>query len=206
MFHREVYGLLRAELRKRDAPFRFLDIACGDASASAAALHGSATAHYCGLDLSARSLELAGEALGTLPCPVELECCDFAEAMASWTKPVDVVWIGMSLHHLQAEAKARLMTNVHAALAQGGLFMIWEPTLLADESRLEWLDRFSALRTAWSAMTDEEFEAMESHMRVADFPETAEDWKAMGRRAGFTNAEESFTMPNRMGKVFKYWT
>ena len=32
-----------------------------------------------------RSLELARETLKVLPCPVELRCCDFVEAMAGWT-------------------------------------------------------------------------------------------------------------------------
>ena len=43
MFHREVYILLRTVLaNEAPKPFRFLDIACGDASASSAALKGSA--------------------------------------------------------------------------------------------------------------------------------------------------------------------
>ena len=54
-------------------------------------------------------------------------------------------------------------------------------------------------------MTDAEFAAMESHTRLADFPETAESWTAMGHQAGFGDAQEIFMMPNRLGRVFKYW-
>jgi SAM-dependent methyltransferase len=207
MFHREVYGLLRNVLSEQMLrPFKFLDIACGDASATVAVLKGNAVDHYYGIDLSAKSLELASEALKALSCPIELRCCDFAEAMADWAEPVDVVWIGMSLHHLQPEGKARLMKNVHDILNRGGLFLIWEPTLITGEKRTEWLDRFSACRDAFAAVTDEEFAEMESHMRLADFPEPADTWKAMGRQAGFTYAEELFMMPNRLGRVFKYWS
>ena len=206
MFHREVYGLLRNVISEEmEKPFKFLDIACGDASASAAALKGSAVDHYYGIDLSAQSLELASKTLKVLPCTVELRCCDFVEAMAKWTEPVDVVWIGMSLHHLLPEGKAQLMKDVHKTLTAGGLFLIWEPTLLEGENRSEWLDRFSAIRSAWTAITDDESATMESHMRLADFPETADSWKAMGLQAGFANAEHLFTMPNRLGRVFKYW-
>ena len=206
MFHREVYGLLHDVLsREMVRPFKFLDIACGDAVASAAALKGTSVDRYYGIDLSARSLQIASEALKALPCPVELRCCDFVEAMADWSAPVDVVWIGMSLHHLQPEAKARLMQDVHDALSRSGIFLIWEPTLLGRESRDDWLDRFSARRAEWVAISDEEFAAMEHHMRLADFPEPGDTWKAMGHEAGFTNAEQLFMMPNRLGRVFKYW-
>jgi SAM-dependent methyltransferase len=206
MFHREVYGLLRGVLNE-DAtkPFKFLDIACGDASASAAALKGSGVDHYYGIDLSPQSLRLASETLKALPCSIDLQCDDFAKAMADWVDPVDVAWIGMSLHHLQPERKARLMKNVHDALSRSGLFIIWEPTFLEGENRTEWLGRFSALRVEWAALTDEEFAAMERHMDLADFPESADAWKGMGLQAGFTNAEQLFMMPNRLGRMFKYW-
>jgi hypothetical protein len=125
--------------------------------------------------------------------------------MTGWTEPIDMVWIGMSLYHLQTEEKAGLMKDVHAALFPHGLFLIWEPTLLDGESRAEWLDRFSSCRPQWAAITDEEFAAMESHMRLADFPEPAESWKAMGRQAGFGPAEQLFMMPDRLGRVFKFW-
>ena len=206
MFHREVYGLLRYLLsQEMPKPFDFLDIACGDAVASAAALKGSAIEHYYGIDLSPQSLELARESLKVLGCPVELRCCDFVEAMGDWSDPVDVVWIGMSLHHLQSEGKARLMKNVYDTLSRNGLFLIWEPTLLDGESRAEWLDRFSTYRIVWAAITDEEFATMEAHMGLADFPETADMWKAMGREAGFSKAEQIFMMPNRFGRVFQFW-
>ena len=206
MYHREVYALLREVLsEKMPGPFKFLDIACGDASASAAVLKDTSIAYFYGIDLSARSLELASGNLKVLPCPFELRCCDFADAVADWPEPVDVAWIGMSLHHLQQREKALLMKNVHKALAPGGLFLIWEPTLLEGETRAQWLDRFSGLRRAFAAITEVEFRAMESHMRRADFPESADTWLAMGRQAGFGNAVELFAMPNRMGRVFKYW-
>jgi SAM-dependent methyltransferase len=207
MFHHEVYGRLHDVLLSRlmPKPFKFLDIACGDAFASAGALRGTAVDHYYGIDLSAQSLQLATEALKVLACPIELRCGDFAEAMTGWTEPVDVVWIGMSLHHLQPEGKVRLMRNVHGALNPGGVFLIWEPTLLDGETRAGWLDRFSACRGAFAAVTDEVFAAMESHTRLADFPEPADTWKAMGYQAGFANSEQLFMMPNRLGRVFKYW-
>jgi len=205
MFHREVYALLRNQFSQgMPKPFSFLDIACGDAVASAAALEGSAIGQYYGIDLSPQSLELAKESLKDLPCPVDLRCRDFVEAMADWSDTVDLVWIGMSLHHLQPDGKVRLMKNVRDVLSRDGLFLIWEPTLVDGESREEHFDRFSAHRGAWATLTDDEFAAMEAHMRLADFPESADTWKAIGREAGFSEAEQIFLMPNRFGGVYQY--
>jgi SAM-dependent methyltransferase len=206
MFHREVYGLLRELLAgTMKAPFSFLDIACGDGAASAAALKATAVNHYYGIDLSPQSLELARLSLDALRCPVDLFCRDFAEALADWSEPIDVAWIGMSLHHLNADEKVHLMTNVHDRMNRTGLFLIWEPTLLEGESRADWLDRFSTYRPVWAAITDDEFATMEAHMRLADFPEPAATWTAMGRHAGFAHAQEIYMMPNRFGRVYKYW-
>lgn len=205
MYHREVYALLRNLLAEEmPKPFTFLDIACGDASASAQSLKDTSIAQYYGIDLSTRSLELASENLKVLPCAIDLQCRDFLEAMATWSVPIDVAWLGMSLHHFQQIEKTQLMENVHKVLAPGGLFLIWEPTLLENETRAQWLDRFAGLRKAFAAITEAEFQAMESHMRLADFPESADTWLAMGRQAGFDEVEEIFVMPNRMGRVFKY--
>lgn len=206
MFHHEVYGLLR-EVVVAAAPqrFSFLDVACGDASASAAMLQGTSIDHYHGVDLSRHSLDLAAETLTSLPCRVDLYCRDFVQALSEWAVPVDVVWIGMSLHHLHSAEKQRFMVDVHSALTGSGVFVIWEPTLLDGEDRAGWLARFATFRPAWAALSDEEFADMESHMVAADFPETAEDWHTMGLRAGFRHASELFTMPNKMGRVFKFW-
>ncbi|TIU53806.1 MAG: class I SAM-dependent methyltransferase, partial [Mesorhizobium sp.] len=69
MFHREVYRLLRDVLTElAPASFRFLDVACGDAGASAATLRTTTIGNYVGIDLSEASLRLAARELDILPC------------------------------------------------------------------------------------------------------------------------------------------
>lgn len=103
MCHREVYGLLHDVLVK-EAPdgFVFADLGCGTATCSSAALAGTGIGRYIEIDISEPSLEVARKALASLPCPVELRRGDFPDAIASWSGPLDVVWIGQSLHHLRA--------------------------------------------------------------------------------------------------------
>jgi hypothetical protein len=76
--HREVYGQLhRILVDEVVQPFRFLDIACGDARATVETLRGMRVAHYYGIDLSQAALELASKALKLLGCPVTLDHRDF---------------------------------------------------------------------------------------------------------------------------------
>ena len=139
MNHREVYGFLRGVLLAEAPPgFRFLDVACGDAAASVTALAGTGIGSYTGIDISRPALDLARAELAVLPCPVELIEQDFASALAGWSDPVDVVWIGQSLHHLSPEGKRAVARDVRRILAPGGLFLIWEPTTLPGEDRDGW--------------------------------------------------------------------
>ena len=65
IFHHEAYTRLRKALvEEATRPFRFLDLACGDAGLIAEALRGVEVASYFGVDLSAEGLRLASQALG----------------------------------------------------------------------------------------------------------------------------------------------
>jgi SAM-dependent methyltransferase len=206
MFHRQVYDCLRQIILDRARrPYRFLDVACGDASASVRALIGTPIEHYYGVDISRPALEIAHRELLTLSCPVTLEQSDFVAALANWTTPLDVVWVGQSLHHLGTAAKLRFMKHVRRALNDNGLFLIWEPTLLDDEVEEGWISRFErSSRSRWSSLTDEEWSAMLSHVRAADHPETADAWRKLGIEAGFQKAAQIYVGPTQLARVYCY--
>ena len=205
MAHRKVYRLLREILmNKVPERFLFLDVACGTATAAAEALNGTAVGRYIGIDLSRPSLDVAREALRNLPCPVDLRCQDFVEAINAWDEPVHVVWVGQSLHHLRADGKLDFMRRVRASLPRDALFLIWEPTCLEGEDREGWMERFRRLRPEWSVVTDKEFAAFDSHHRASDHAETAAAWLAMVREAGFARADELLTLSNRLARVNRY--
>jgi Methyltransferase domain len=205
MFHREVYVLLHRVLKANASKqFIFLDIACGTAVGSATALKDLPIGRYIGIDNSQISLDVAKETLSGLPCPVELRCHDFVEAISAWGEPADAIWIGQSLHHLQTEEKATFMTRIRTLLPQRGIFLIWETTCLEGEDRDGWMERFRQVRPQWPAITDEEFSAFDTHHRAADYPETAAMWIGMGRAAGFSRAEELFVAPNGLARVYRF--
>jgi SAM-dependent methyltransferase len=99
---REQVGSLLHKVLLNEAKdgFVFADLACGTAPLSAPALAGTGVARYIGIDISKPALDVAKEALAPLFCPIELRCQDFVEAIETWEGPLDVVWIGQSLHHL----------------------------------------------------------------------------------------------------------
>jgi SAM-dependent methyltransferase len=204
--HREVGAVLHRVLAgEANRPFRFLDLACGDARMTVAALRQTPVAHYHGIDLSAPALEMAREAVKELTCPVELEQADYVAAMRDRLEPADVVWIGLSLHHLQTPDKEVLMREVHAALGPGGLFLIYEPTCREGESRPAYLDRFEQVyRPLWSALTADEWASITNHVRAADLPESPSVWMNLGRAAGFSDARELFTDPAGFLKLYCY--
>jgi SAM-dependent methyltransferase len=208
MFHREVYGLLhRILLDDFMKPFRFLDIACGDASATINALRGTSIKHYYGIDISKPALAIARESLAALGCSVTLENRDFVEALAEWRIPVDVIWIGQSLHHLLTPAKLALMREVRRMLRESGVFLIWEPTTIEGEDRDGWVRRFETVsRPLWSSLSEVEWIAMLSHVRAADHPESSLRWLSLAHEAGFSSAREIFVAPTALARVYLFKT
>lgn len=195
--------LQRVLVEQVNRPFRFLDLACGDASLTVAALRGTPVIHYHGIDLSAPALALARKTVEALSCPVELEQADYVSAMRERSEPADVVWIGLSLHHLQTPDKEVLMREVRAAVGAAGLFLIYEPIRHEGESRPAYLDRFEQIHhAAWAALTPDEWATILAHVRSGDFPEPPSVWAQLGRDAGFADVRELFTDPTGFFKVF----
>ena len=203
LFHREAYAKLRRLLvDEYDRPFRFLDIACGDASASVSALRSTRIARYHGIDFSRAALDLARSALKDLDCGVTLDERDFLQAMSGRDGIDDVIFIGLSLHHLQTAEKLAFMVLVRRALAGGGCFVLYENTSPDGEDRNEWLRRWDSQRSQWTAYSDDEWNAMRAHVHAADFPETVSTWHQIGRYAGFTDLRELFAAPSDLFRMY----
>lgn len=200
------YAALRRFLDQEVArPFRFLDLACGDASGIAEALAGTRVASYRGVDLSAPALELAKANLAALPCEVTLEQADFGDALKDPSEVVDIVWISLSLHHLETPAKQALMQAIRAAMAAGGAFLIYEPTRNDGEGRPAYLDRFEEIaRKDWTSLSREEFDEAINHVRTCDLPETVSGWETMGREAGFSRIAELYRSPDNLFRLVNY--
>jgi len=186
-------------------PFRFLDLACGDASAIAPTLQPMPVEAYRGVDLSAPALALAARNLAVLPCEAQLDEADFTTALQGTPNEADIVWISLSLHHLATDAKRTFMRHVRAGIASGGAFLIYEPTRQDGEDRVQYLDRFEVIgRRDWTALTPAEFAEAMKHVRGCDLPETMDVWSALGRDAGFSGMTELFRDPSDLLRLIAY--
>jgi hypothetical protein len=202
--HRAVGGLLHDTLAADlDAPFAFLDIACGDASLTKAALADTRVRHYHGIDLAEPAIKLAAANLAGVPYAVDLDHRDFVEALNDRPEPADASWIGLSLHHLPTAEKIRLMQAIRRATQR--VLMIYEPARRDDEDLKTFIARFLAIsKVRWKALTDAEWNDIENHIATYDLPETVSGWLDVGRQAGFTEARELFADPTGTLRVFRY--
>ena len=100
-------------------------------------------------------------------------------------KSVDVVWIGLSLHHLRAPAKLEVMRAAHRLLDGHGMLLVYENASPDGEDRDTWLERWDRQEPDWTALTADEWRRMAAHVRAHDFPETVSRWRELGREAGF---------------------
>ncbi len=205
LFHREAYGRLQ-RLLAEEAPagFRFLDIACGDASAATTALRDSAVGHYHGIDLSAPALALARAELSALSCPVVLDRRDFTDALSDRPEPADVAWIGLSLHHFHPPEKLKLMQAIRGVVGERGTFAIYENTMPDGETRDQWMARWDRQKPLWTAYSEDEWDAMWTHVHTFDFPETDSDWRRLGREAGFGTVRQLFAAPTDLFRMYAF--
>jgi SAM-dependent methyltransferase len=204
--HREIGDILRATLNDVfSAPFSFLDIACGDASMMKTALRGTRVRHYHGIDLSEPALELAAANLEGMPFAVDLDHRDFVDAMMHRPEHADTAWCSLSIHHLATDDKLRLMKAIRGAVGSSGIFLLYEPTRLADEDRAGFLTRFKRVNeTLWSVLTPAEWAQVWEHVFTCDFPETAAVWCELGREAGFRTAQQVFVDPTDFYRLFRF--
>jgi ubiquinone/menaquinone biosynthesis C-methylase UbiE len=186
-------------------PYRFLDLACGDASGIVTALEATPIERYRGVDLSAPALARAQHNLAALPCAVKLDEADFSTAVRGLQALEDIVWISLSLHHLDTAAKLAFMREVRAGIDPKGAFLVYEPTRRDGEDRPAYLDRLEDVgRREWTELTATEFAEGIKHVRTCDLPETVTGWERLGREAGFSSSRELYKSPTDLFRLFLY--
>ncbi|WFP74963.1 class I SAM-dependent methyltransferase [Mesorhizobium sp. WSM4906] len=204
--HREAYSALRQRLQDQRPGFTFLDIACGDASFSAAALAGLPLGRYVGIDLSQPALDAAAANVAGLPCTTELRHGDFSEWLTAFEEPVDVAWIGLSLHHLPFDKKLDVMHHLRRLVVPSGTLMIYENTRRKLESRAGWMKRWGRQRNHFSKLSGGEWLLVSTHVQCMDYPETASGWRDLGHRAGFGQMREHYRSPANLFRLFSFQT
>ena len=206
MSHKEGYSVLKQiisdEMRK---PFSFLDLACGDAYYSSRILNGTKAAKYIGIDISDQALSFARDNFKESNIEADFINSDFVNFQEFVDTEPDVIWVGFSVHHLDSSQKLEFMKDVREVLADGGLFMLYEPILLDGEDLDQYYVRFeNTFYKYWKGLDNEESEFLLEHVRETEKPETAGDWIALGKEAGFEKSEKVFSERTGLYEIFMY--
>ncbi len=198
LFHREAYAALRQLIKDRfNGLFSMLDLGCGDARFMSGALKGTAVASYHGVDLSEVALSFARKNLKGAGYRKIFTVADFTEFVRGAREETELIWIGLSLHHLPRPQKEIFAKDCRGLLKKDGCLVVYEPSRLEDETREEFLVRWERMaRSEWKALSAEEIDAIYRHVAVADYPESLSGYQEVARGAGFGKTELIFTTPN----------
>ncbi len=200
LYHRQVYARLhRFLLDQFPGPFAFLDLGCGDAEGIVRALEGTGVAGYLGVDLAPQALARAAQNLSRLSCEHRLLSRDFAEVVADPGTRADVIWMGLTFHHLPPEQKAVFLPRVRRVLTEGGYLLMYEPTRAEGETRERYLDRWwLTVSRLWRALPEPELRRIQNHVWHYDFPETFSALTRLADGEGFSQARRLFQDPEEL--------
>ena len=193
LYHQSVHKAFADWLDQFKGSFSFLDLGCGDAKFSSGLLRGRSVISYTGIDLSPVALGLAEENTRDLGVPCSLREGDFTISLSSLSGSYDIIYIGLSLHHLLRQEKEYFFAQLHGKLAPGGALIVFDPVLTPGESREAYMGRWvDHAEWSWKALTTEEVEGAVMHVTTSDFPEEITTLNRMAVRAGFNPAQILF--------------
>ena len=196
MRHREVYSLLRQILATRNTPFRLLDIGCGDGSDIYPILAESSIAEYFGVDSSGGAIALAGKKFAELSCAVHLIHGDYQEALTISSASLDIVWMGLFLHHLEHQQKREFLLKARSLLKAGGLLVAHDPLLAESEDRVAYIARLENHgQKNWSFLTQEERAIASQHWSEHGRQERFSTLRELGLAAGFNDVTLNWSDP-----------
>lgn len=210
MHHRRYFGALVSQLKERPGqerpgqerpgdPIHVLDLGCGDGVPVVPLLESLPVASYLGVDPSDAALEHAQRNLSHLRCPLDFLACTMEEALGGLEGPFDLILASYALHHLSTASKLEMLAACRQRLAPGGCLAVIDVFRDGDESRAEWLDRWEAdARARFRALDAAEIERLVTHVRVNDFPETFDEFRTMGKQAGYGRIDPMAVGPERV--------
>ncbi|MFA6600121.1 MAG: phosphohistidine phosphatase SixA [Candidatus Omnitrophota bacterium] len=201
--HRGAYETLgRFLARHPKRTLSLLDLGCGDAGFMSRTLPSARISKYHGVDQSEIVLEMAKKEMGRVACPQVFTASDFEVYLNESPEKVDLVWIGLSMHHVPSEGKADFLAACRRHLNPGGSLLVYEPMRVHAETREAYLARWEEVcRTHWPLLEDGEKKRLTAHVRESDFPEDLRTCQALGQKAGFKSVESLYQDPYKIHEL-----
>lgn len=189
MCHGTAYAWLEGFLAGRgQSGLRLLDLGCNDARDMARVLAAGDVAAYTGADTDMDCLAAARENLAKSPAVVNLVAADGREVLAGLREAVDVIWMGLLLHHFPQGEKARLFAMAKNALRPGGVLLTHDPMPDEGESAEAYLERYHReIETRWAELTPQERRVLIDHFRRHGRHDPLDVVERLAREAGFSH-------------------
>jgi SAM-dependent methyltransferase len=204
LHHRGAYGAIEQALVQIGRPFSFLDLGAGDADCTSRILAGKPLTAYQAVDLSGTALDLARRHTAAFDCPVRCVQGDFFQYVLGMNGTFDVVFIGLSLHHLKAAGKRAFLPQLRRILNPAGRLIVYEPTLEPGESRDDVLARWwRHVESTWTGLEPDELSKAKEHVFGNDYPESIDDYRGMMTAAGFSRMDVLYTDPENLYAVIE---
>lgn len=189
-------ALRRSLLRTQPGPFTVLDLGCGDAREMARTLHYLHVTRYVGVDTSPDLLAVAGKNLGALLVRCSLREQDALAFLRGRGARVDVIWLGLFLHHFPRSLKRELFTLARQRLRPSGCLLAHDPLLREDETRAGYLQRLArACRREWRAIAPADKAVLHRHWSRHGWQERFSTLARLAHRAGFSRSEILYRDP-----------
>jgi SAM-dependent methyltransferase len=197
LHHRQAYAAVAGALDRFARPFRFLDLGAGDAAWTSRVLQRRPVQRYEAVDLSPVALDLARQNFAGAAFETAFTTGDFCETLRSGGSLEDVIFIGLSFHHLPLADKMAMLPVIRARLAEGGSFLCYEPIKAEGENRERVLERWwQDVLQNWTELTAEELRAVQDHVFNNDYPESCEAYERMARESGFAETRILYRDPH----------
>ena len=189
--HKEIYQQIHNFIKENfKQDFSLLDLGCGNSAYIAKALKNTQIKSYLGIDLSPLSLQLAKENIKPLTCKATFLAENFSSFIENTTETFDIIFMGLSLHHLFFNQKEKFLIKLHSLITKAGVIIVFDTFLNENESRADYLVRWHNLcYNSWVKLTSEEKKSIEDHVTKSDYPETFSTLQIMGQKAGFKKTE-----------------
>ncbi len=205
MHHRELYGLVRAEIAQLPPSLEILDLGCGDASYTAQALRGFQFQHYVGVDLSPIALSIAAVNFADVLGPHQFITANFVDYVRDCSQTFDFILMSFSLHHLSYGAKDEFLGDLMRCLRPGGVFLLIDVFRLESEGLEAYYDRYigQAHRNNWQ-LDATDFQALTDHITTSDLPDSVATLGQLGQKHGFKPMEQLFLHPETTIGLLKF--
>jgi len=162
-----------------------LDLGCGDLALMGPVLGGLELGTYVGVDLTEQVLPLARAALGRSPFDITFHHGDVSTFIAT-QRDVDLVHASLVLHHLPDEDKAVFLADLRRVVRPDGAFVWADLFREPGEARADYLSRYAErIRQDWTAIGQDDREAIVTHTSTFDFPADREAIVATAHQAGW---------------------